>query len=353
MITETEILSELKSLEFPPLRISPIELAPRLSANNDIAGILTVEVASQTIQFAVQCKARSTPRIFDESLRQLQELATRGLNPLLVVPFLRDVQLAELERRQLSGIDLSGNGVVCVPEQLLIYRTGAPNRYPDSSPTKYAYRGTTSLVSRAFLCRSVFSSLAEIVDEIETRGGSVAISTVSKALKRLQSDLIVDKTNGEYRLLQPDKLLERLGADYAAPKITKTATFSNRGKLADVFAAVNAQTRLILSGRSSVEAFAVMARDECPILYTSSINAVVGQLGTDIEETSRFVDFELRQTIDPTVYFDGQSKDGLMYASPVQTFLELNAGDKREREVAEQIRAKILSESADGEQSKR
>ena len=53
---------------------------------------------------------------------------------------------------------------------------------------------------------------------------------------------------------------------------------------------------------------------------------------------------ELRQTDDPTVYFDARMNGLVPYASPVQVYLECCAGDKREREAAAQVKDFILKE---------
>jgi DNA-binding transcriptional ArsR family regulator len=346
MISESDIQEQLRNgINFPPLNIElsadAAEL-PTSSAETDLR--LQIGTADRTYEFAAFVKAKNTPRAFAELLRQAQQAVDESCRPLLVVPYLREQQLEQLQQLQLSGVDLSGNGVVCVTGELLVYRTGNPNRYPDSAPTKYAYRGATSLVPRAFLCRSNYESLADIGSEIELRNGSVAISTVSKALKRLESDLIVDRSAEGYRLRQADKLLEQLAASYQPPKVTRTVTLSISKPLPQLLAAAGEQVDVALTGRSSVEAYAVMGRDEYPVLYTNRIDPLLQQWGSDVEEATRFIELELQQTTDPTVFFDARKQRDLIYASPVQTFLELASGDKREREVAEQIRDQILRE---------
>ena len=64
-----------------------------------------------------------------------------------------------------------------------------------------------------------------------------------------------------------------------------------------------------------------------------------GAARPDLEETSRFPNVELLETDEDFVYFD--MRDNLA-ASPVQTYLELARGDKREQETAEQVRKAIL-----------
>ena len=59
-------------------------------------------------------------------------------------------------------------------------------------------------------------------------------------------------------------------------------------------------------------------------------------------QSDRFPNTELVETEDETVYFDAQQEGNLWWASPVQVYLELMAGDKRDRETAEQVRSLIL-----------
>ena len=189
-------------------------------SQSDRGGIATAVVlqaswGSQSFKFAAQFKPRSTPPLFQEALRRARQ-STEKLScyPMIVLPYLRPQQLDELQQMQTSGLDLSGNGVVIIPEKLFVLRTGSPNMFPESTPTKYAYRGTTSLVARVFLCRTTYESLSDVVDETQNRGANVAISTVSKALKRMEEDLVVERRDGEIRLVQADKLLQKLAENY-------------------------------------------------------------------------------------------------------------------------------------------
>ena len=357
MLSEAEMRKKFDDgFDFPPLQIRLGPGDSLLQRDDVLDAILDVSADDQSFEFAAEFKSRNTPRIFEEALTAIERAAQqRQMLPMLVVPYLRESQLEELQERKLSGIDLSGNGVVTVPGRLLVYRTGAPNKYPDSAPTKYAYRGATSLVARAFLCRGAYQSLADIETEIEARGGSVVISTISKALKRMESDLIVDRTEAGIRLRQPDKLLKQLAASYSSPKISKTMTLRFNGprgdargtglpgksSLQDLFLT---KEPMVLSGTSSIENYAVMGRQEWPVIYTQNIDKMVRMWGNSVEPTSRFIDFELRETDDPTVYFDLRFKQNLPYASPIQVFLECSAGDKREQETAIQVMELILRE---------
>ena len=82
-----------------------------------------------------------------------------------------------------------------------------------------------------------------------------------------------------------------------------------------------------------------MAREPVQTFYCSSLESLLKRFGADLEETSRFPNVELLETDEDFVYFD--ARDNLA-ASPVQTYLELMRGDKREQETAEQVRKAIL-----------
>ena len=343
-VTEAEMLEQFaEGYSFPPLEI---RLAQRLPGRDrDADAVLEISSDAQRFDFVATFKARSTPRMFETALRQAREAAREtNFRPMIVVPYLREEQLQELQNAQVSGIDLSGNGIVSVPGQLLVYRTGQPNQYPDSGPTKYAYRGATSLVGRVFLCQTQYESVAGIEEEIRRRGASVALSTVSKALKKMESDLIIDRSEKDIRLRQPEKLLEKLAESYREPKITKTVTCASEEPLEKLLANLASKNRVVLSGQSSVPAYAVMGRDESEVLYTENIDRLLKAWGARVEKTSRFATLELRQTTEPTVYFDVRTRQDLPYASPIQVFLELSTGDKRERETADQVKEFILQQ---------
>ena len=59
----------------------------------------------------------------------------------------------------------------------------------------------------------------------------------------------------------------------------------------------------------------------------------------------RFPNLELLETEDEPVYFDARQEDGFWWASPLQVYMELMAGDKRDQETAEQLKALILNDA--------
>ncbi len=303
----------------------------------------------QTYEFAAAAKSRSTPKAIDAALLQAERLSrSTGLPPMVIVPYLNERRLDRLADESVSGIDLSGNGIAIVPGRLLLRRSDRPNRWPESQPTKYAYRGATSIVPRAFLCRPEFGSVGAIKDAIAARGGSIALSTVSKALARMAEDVLVERSGARIRLLQPESLLDRLRDDFQTPATRAAIRVKVTEPMADLFKRANDQRqrpRLVLSGASSQDRYAAGLRLDDPVAYCDRISELRDRVGDRWEETERFADLTILETSERTPFFDARTdQTGLTYASPVQAYLELSGGDKRDREMAAEIRTLILRE---------
>ncbi|HMN97671.1 MAG TPA: hypothetical protein PKC43_14475 [Phycisphaerales bacterium] len=300
----------------------------------------------RTFAFAVEAKSRSTPATLERAADQATRFAdTTGLLPMVIVPYLSEASLDRLVERGVSGLDLSGNGVAMAPGVLYLRRSGQPNRYPESQPLRYAYRGATSVVPRVFLCRREFESVSAIKTEIESRGGAIALSTVSKALARMTEDVIVQRSAGSIALVQPDALLDRLRESFERPPRLATTRLAC-DDLPELFTRVNAEAllpRLVLSGASSQERYTAGRRSDTPLAWCSDLAKARAIAGSLWRESERFADLEVAQAKDGTPLFDARrDASGIAYASPVQTYLELAAGDNRDQEAATEIRQSIL-----------
>jgi hypothetical protein len=129
-----ELYEHLKAgrLGFSPLtfRLVAEEVA---RANARIDAVVQAEWGAQRALFALEYKGAFTPRVLREAIAMVKAYAdATDLKPLVVVPFLSEERLKELEQEGVSGVDLCGNGLVTVPHQFAVYRTGAPNRFPSS-----------------------------------------------------------------------------------------------------------------------------------------------------------------------------------------------------------------------------
>ncbi len=356
MITKEKIIEKLKSgeIRFPPLNLRFVESEPLVGSDLFDAAVDAVW-EDQKIRFGVLCRAASTPKIFRDALNQLKlVMIPQDTYPLLLVPYLSESQLMELEQQKISGIDLSGNGLVIVLDRLLIFRSGQKNRFPSNAPIRNIYRRNSSMVSRMFLSLNELDGVQKLRDEINKRNLLVnlwnrtpmSLATVSKSLKTLEDDLIIDRT-GSIRLLQPKKLLEKLTDNYIKPKVTDRVQLKVNGDPAIILNNLFMQMRqagipLIVTGLSSVSKYAVMQRGDMISLYCPRISSFLEHIPVD--KTDRFPNVELIETSEEPVYFDPFEAKGILWASPVQTYLELMMGDKRDKETADQVMSYIVNE---------
>jgi len=355
MPTEREIIEQLRrgQVSLPPLSIRILEGAPEASRDRRLDAAIEVSWREQSVRFAVECKSPSTPRAFRDGLNRLKLAALpEGYRPLLMMPFLREEHLRELEREGISGLDLCGNGVVMASGAFAVFRSGEKNRFSSSAPIKNIYRKNSSLVGRVFLARSSYDAVQEIHAEINRRNllvnrwskGPMSLSTVSKALKTLAADLVVER-DGAIRLLQPDTLLQKLRANYDLPTIKDRVRLKLPEESGPVHAWLQEQAHdlnlpLVATGTSSVAQYAVMQRGDIFSVYCPRLERLLERLPPS--QSDRFPNLELIETEDETVFFDAQQKGGSWWASPVQVYLELMAGDKRDQETAEQVKSFLL-----------
>lgn len=350
MLSERQALELLRAgaVSLDPLEIELLRIEDA-SGGSRVDWLLGLSFDGRTRVFAVEYSRLSTPRSINQAIAQLQRWKTtegsRGLAslPLLMAPYLNDETLELLIREGISGIDFSGNGVIYVPDDWFILRTGAKNRYPTSSSIKRVYQGKSSLVGRVLLEEREFGSVGEVQDAIQNRGVEIALSTVSKVLARYEEDLLVAK-KPTVRLLQPERLLENLRSDFRQPVATDRIigkAETEPGSLARLFDwSRDRRTRVAADGRSR---YVLMASSR-PMtrLYVSQLGDVAEQI--DLDESSLFPNLEVISTDDPSVFFDLRQTDGVDWTSPLQVYLELANGDKRERETADQLLATILEE---------
>ena len=271
---------------------------------------------------------------------------------MLIMPFLREQQLLELEREGINGIDLCGNGVVIVPGLFAVFRSGEKNRFSSSAPIKNIYRKNSSMVGRVFLVRPIYDTVQEICSEINRRNMLVSrwdkrpmsLSTVSKSLKALEEDLIVERKD-IIRLIQADKLLEKLSDNYTPPKIKERVRLKVSEESETIWEILRKRSQelslpIVAAGTSSVGQYAVMQRGDVLSVYCPGLEMLLEQLPGS--QADRFPNLELIETEDETVYFDARHDGNSWWASPVQVYLELMTGDKRDRETAEQVKSLLL-----------
>jgi len=354
MPTEKEIIKQIEEgkLSFPPLSICLLQVQPVIKENRRADALVEVSWGDKKAKFVVEFKSISTPKAFQSALNQLKFLSPQqNFGLMLIMPFLNNKQLQELESEGISGIDLCGNGVVIVPGRFAIFRSGEKNCFTSSAPIKNIYRKNSSMVGRVFFVQAGYETVQEICAEINRRNTLVnrwgknpmSLSTVSKALKTLEEDLIIERKD-TIRLLQPDKLLEKLSDNYVPPngERVRLKVPEGIGTIPQLLSKESQELGLplVAAGTSSVGRYAVMQRGDLLSIYCPRLDKLLERLTGS--QSDRFPNIELIEAEDETVYFDGRQEGVFWWASPVQVYLELMAGDKRDRETAEQVKSFLL-----------
>jgi hypothetical protein len=358
MLNKRKMLDLLRSGEIvlPPLSIRLLELEDEEAGTGDSDALIEISWGRKTAVFGAELSVLSTPKAIRDGIRKLQSVErSRKTLPILIVPYLDEQKLRLLEHEGVSALDLCGNGVVAAGSMFAVFRSGEANRYPSSALIKNVYRHKSSMVGRVLLVRGNFNTVQEIREEINARspgvssgdGKPMSLSTVSKVLKTLEEDLIITR-NGGISLLQADQLLRRLNENYRAPDAVKKVRWkipATGNSLPALLGEVARQKKLQLmaTGLSSATRYAVMQRGPILSVYCTSVEEMLTSLPG--ERTDRFPNLELVETEDETVYFDSRPDDNFRWASPVQCYLELQQGDARDRDTAEQVKARLLQAS--------
>jgi hypothetical protein len=361
MVTENEMLEMLRNgqISLPPLALRLVKVQTRNRTFPGLDAQIEVFWGKKKALFYIEIKAEYYPKAFSDALRQIKSYSQSLMkqvgqnNYLLLVPYLNEEQLNELEQLGISGLDLCGNGIIIVPGELFVWRSGAKNCYPSTALIKKVYQKNSSMVGRVFLAFPQYKAVQDLWSEINQRNKLVelgiekpmSLSTVSKVLKSLVDDLIIERS-GDIKLLQPDKLLEKLSENYKPPVVKEKVQIKVSGTIENVLKSIMKESRFsdvlsVITGLSSVKRYAVMQRGEMISIYTTDLDLLVNNLPSS--KTDRFPNIEIIETDDARVYFDCRQDGNIRWASPVQVYLELMAGDKRDQETAEQVESFILN----------
>lgn len=348
-LTEEQIQNLIREIEFEPLEMTVAKSRAKAAKDSDGDALLDVRWKNNSQKFIAEILRQGTPKEIETGLMRLEKRAQakdgqnakERLYPMLIAPYLNERTLKRLLEAEISGVDLSGNGVVVIPEKLFVYRAGAKNKFLSTAPIKNVFRGTSSLVARVFFAKPEYENVGEVLEEVTRRGGRTTFSTVSKVLKTLEEELIISK--GErIRLLDAKRLLDLLLKNYRPPDVRRKVSV----KCADYPSALkklseNAKRKKIPYAWDYPGRYAPLVQGVAESnFYTESIKELLD--GVKFTETNRFPDLTLLETIDPTVYFDRRKDKEYDLLSPLQTFLQLATEGKREQEAASSMIGKLI-----------
>jgi len=328
-------------LELQQFSFEQVYLKGRIAQETDLT--FDLSWGAKKVSFVGEVKMSATPQTCRRALEHLtySVLPNDALRPALITTYLSPGIVEQLEAMQVSGLDLNGNYYIMTPE-LVAVRLDQQNQYPSSRDIKKIFSSNSSIVSR-FLLREnrTFGQVNDIAKGIEECGGGVSLSTISKVLKGLEDELLIDRSDRTIRVLQPDKMLERLKSGYQRPSINERLKLKLPGEIAEMselLGTLLGDQRWIWSGESSAQRYGTTTSESVRKVYTS---ASIARLEVfKAYQDNRFYNCVVEPTNDDYIYFDS---DGF-WASRIETYLALSQLDKREQQVADEIAQQILRE---------
>jgi hypothetical protein len=350
-LKESEILDRL---EREIDRYAPLTIKSIVSGDNRAEAIIKFCIPNgPCFEAEVEIKSVATPKIISQ-MSQYFFTIQGSLNekeriPLLIVPYMGTEQARMLQREGISWIDLSGNMVIGVRGQIYIERTGKKNSFPDTSPIKKIFEGTSSLVSRALLLRKEpFQSLYDVVDFINQRGGVITLSTVSKVLRTLEEELLVTKTESGISITSREKLLEKLVEGYKNyternENVTYTFAVDGTSFIFNTFF-WKEKVDYAICGFSAAQ-YKKLATANRITVFIKSINEARKAFErnlANIKPDTEFGQLDLIETRNPCVWFNLQGKPDLRIVDDIELYLEMMLDTPRGPKIAEILKERIL-----------
>ncbi|MBN2020065.1 MAG: hypothetical protein JW749_07565 [Sedimentisphaerales bacterium] len=352
-LKENEIIEQFERQidKYAPLKIKSIEREVPLSQGMKVDAIIEFCVGEgPCFKALVEIKSIASPKEIISTVVQLafteKKSNEKEMVPLLIVPYMGAEQIQILQRDGISWIDLCGNMVIRAPGGIYIERTGRKNLFPDTSPIKKIFEGTSSLVSRALLLKKEpFKSLNKIYRFINERDGNITLSTVSKVLGSLEEELLVRKDENGISVIDREKLLNKLlegYVDYTKRNKNKTYTFAvQKNQIGDF--AFN-DFKCVACGFYAAKLKGLATTDRITF-YVESVKEAQKEIERSkiiLNPDTEFGQLDLIETRNLCVWFNVQGEPLDKIVDDLELYLEMMIDTPRGPKVAEILEERIL-----------
>jgi hypothetical protein len=354
-LTEEQIVQSLKSTDgkYAPLMINSLQEQISLREGSQFDVIMECSIQDgPSFKAVVEIKTVASPQNILMAAQLLKTYVADDEQedkiPLLVAPYIGKKQAQILADNGISWLDLSGNMSIRVSNQIYIERTGKPNRFPDTAPIKKIFQGTSSLVSRALLLKPEgFSTLYEMVDFINNRNAKVTLSTVSKVLKSLEEELLINRSKSLISVADPQKLLDRLAEGYK--NSTERKRRNTYGFVIENFqklsAGVTGQCKDYLACgfyAAQIKGLAVTDQKTLFVKDIEQFRRKAERKLVSVTPDAEFGNVIITETNDPGVWFDPDWRVIDSVVDDIELYLEMIVDTPRGPKIAEQLKQRIL-----------
>jgi hypothetical protein len=191
--------------------------------------------------------------------------------------------------------------------------------------------------------------LDKIVDFINSRNANITLSTVSKVLKSLEQELLIDKDKSLIRTRDPEKLLDRLTEGYINSTERKTRkvykfAIDNFENLIRVFTdrqvdyAACGFYAAKIKGLAVTNEITIFTKDMEQVKKASERSLYRIEFAPDTE----FGNLTIAETNDPGVWFNVSKQINNAVVDDIELYLEMMTATPRGPEIAKQIKQRIL-----------
>lgn len=291
-------------------------------------------------RWVVEFEANSRPGRVLHSVEQLRAFAGDDAIPLLVVPHMSDAGARVAEEAGVNWMDLSGNASIRA-ENLRVWVQGRPSAYRSRGRPSSPFAPKSARVARVLLLdASRWWRQKDVVEETGLDNG-----TVSRVVRRLEEELLLENRGREVRPRDPALLLDAWADDYRFDRHDVVATHVS-GNGIEVARAVakgldEADVHHAFTGLSAAWAIDRFARFRMNTVYVAgdprdAADAIGARL------SARGANLQIVGPDDIGVFAGEQSCDDLNCVSLPQVYLDLLHLPERADEAARQLRAEHL-----------
>jgi hypothetical protein len=357
-LTEEEVIQSLKNMgdRYAPLFINRLAEHVSLPEGYHVGAVIEFSIQDgPSFEAMVEIAPVSTPQSILRRAEQLADYFGKEKKsnrvPLVIAPYIGEKQAKILADKGISWIDLSGNMSVRVSKRIYIERSGKPNRFPDTAPIKKIFQGTSSLVSRALLLKPEgFTSLDKMIDFINKRNANITLSTVSKVLKRLDDELLINRSKSLISVANPEKLLESLTEGYknsTERKRRNTYRFVIEGieQLSD---GITAPRKDYLACGFYAAQIKGLAATDVKTIFVKDIEQFrrkAEKKWVSVIPDAEFGNFIITETNDPGVWFNADYQITVSVIDDIELYLEMMIDTPRGPKIAEQLKRRILQKA--------
>jgi hypothetical protein len=324
-----ELLSDLLDESLKPNDLSRVADA---GADTGVDAVANLRGRRWIFEF----KSSGRPGLLATAAAQLAAVRARDSVGVLVVPFMSPAGAKYAAEHSLNWMDLSGNAHLRT-DGLYVHVEGRPNRYPARGRPSSAFAPKSSRVSHAMLLEPARwwrqKDLAEIADLDDGH--------VSRIVRRLTDDELLDRQSSEFRPRDPQLLLDAWADEYRFDRhdiVIGHATGSGIELARELDERLRqAKVEHAFTGLPAAWALTRFARFRLNTVYVHGDPREVAD-AIDLRRNERGANVQIVAPDDRGVFLGQRDRDRIPCVSPIQVYLDLGHLPERSKDAAREIR---------------